>query len=204
MVYTGLAFVDANGAARELLETASAGDTGIATISVVAWRKPFFVAGADSDKTAVRLGLLLPMTGWAAGLFIVGAASLAVADINASPTLMQGRRVEYKLCGVWGTDQRSASESSSYGLQPTFARRLLHEKHCHLCLANGHHAQRCGHSRSSSGHVASFSVCDAASRWTRILRPRGSRADECTLLRCTSYVMRGWRHSSYFICSKHG
>ena len=99
MVYTGLAFVDANGAAssaRELLETASAGDTGIATISVVAWRKPFFVAGADSDKTVVRLGLLLPMTGWAAGLFIVGAASLAVADINASPTLMQGRRVEYK------------------------------------------------------------------------------------------------------------
>ncbi len=54
------------------------------------------MAGADSDKTVVRLGLLLPMTGWAAGLFIVGAASLAVADINASPTLMQGRRVEYK------------------------------------------------------------------------------------------------------------
>ena len=46
-------------------------------------------------EEVVRLGLLLPMTGWSAGKYIVGAATLAIADINANPSLMQGRRLEY-------------------------------------------------------------------------------------------------------------
>ena len=43
----------------------------------------------------VRLGLLLAMTGWSAGKYIMGAATLAIADINANPSLMKGRRLEY-------------------------------------------------------------------------------------------------------------
>ena len=98
----------------------------------------------------------------------------------------------------------SASGSSSNGLQPTFAHRLLHENHCHLCLANDHHALRCCHQIDSLEPAASYSVCDAASRCTCILRPGCSRADECTLLRCTSYAMRGWLSSSFCNCYKHG
>ena len=44
----------------------------------------------------LRLGLLLPMSGWAAGLLTVGAATLAIADINANATLLPGVRVEFK------------------------------------------------------------------------------------------------------------
>ena len=41
----------------------------------------------------MRLGLLLPMT--AAGKYIRGAATLAIAEINADLSIMQGRRLEY-------------------------------------------------------------------------------------------------------------
>ena len=41
----------------------------------------------------MRLGLLLPMT--PAGKYIRGAATLAIAEINADPSIMQGRRLEY-------------------------------------------------------------------------------------------------------------
>ena len=47
----------------------------------------------SGDKAVVRLGLLLPMT--AAGKYIRGAATLAIAEINADPSIMQGRRLEY-------------------------------------------------------------------------------------------------------------
>jgi hypothetical protein len=36
------------------------------------------------------------MSGWAAGLLTVGAATLAIADINADATLLAGVRVEFK------------------------------------------------------------------------------------------------------------
>jgi ABC-type branched-subunit amino acid transport system substrate-binding protein len=49
---------------------------------------------ADSDDGVLRLGLLLPLTGWSAGRYIVGAATLAIEDINNSP-LLQGRCVDY-------------------------------------------------------------------------------------------------------------
>ena len=49
---------------------------------------------ADSDDGVLRLGLLLPLTGWSAGRYILGAATLAIEDINNSP-LLQGRCVDY-------------------------------------------------------------------------------------------------------------
>ena len=48
-------------------------------------------AGTD----IVRLGLLLPMSGWSAGKFITGAATLAIADANSAGILPPGRRLEY-------------------------------------------------------------------------------------------------------------
>ena len=41
----------------------------------------------------MRLGLLVDMT--AAGKYIRGAATLAIAEINADPSIMQGRKLEY-------------------------------------------------------------------------------------------------------------
>ena len=43
----------------------------------------------------MRLGLLLAMTGSAVGKYYAGAATLAIAAINADPSLMKGRRLEY-------------------------------------------------------------------------------------------------------------
>ena len=43
----------------------------------------------------MRLGLLLAMTGSAAGKYYAGAATLAIAAINADPSFMKGRRLEY-------------------------------------------------------------------------------------------------------------
>ena len=49
----------------------------------------------DHQEEVVRLGLLLPMTGSSIGKYIAGAATLAISDINADPSLMQGRKLEY-------------------------------------------------------------------------------------------------------------
>ena len=99
---------------------------------------------------------------------------------------------------------RLPSGSSPNGLHRTFAHRLLRKRHRPLRLANCNRALRRGHSINSLELAAGYSVCDAASRWTRILRPRGSRADECTLLRCTPHAMPGWRRSPCCVCSEHG
>ena len=48
-----------------------------------------------AGETVVRVGLILPMTGTPTSKHIAGAATLAIADINADPLLMQGRRLEY-------------------------------------------------------------------------------------------------------------
>ena len=48
-----------------------------------------------TGKAVVRLGLLLPRTGWSAGKFIMGAATLAIDRINADPSLMPDRHIEY-------------------------------------------------------------------------------------------------------------
>jgi hypothetical protein len=51
---------------------------------------------ASREEKVVRLGLLLPITGWTAGRTILGAATLAINEINSHPNgLMQGRRVEF-------------------------------------------------------------------------------------------------------------
>jgi hypothetical protein len=50
----------------------------------------------DRDDGVLRLGMLLPLTGWAAGRYILGAATLAVEEINSSP-LLRGRCVEYEV-----------------------------------------------------------------------------------------------------------
>ena len=44
-------------------------------------------------EAVVRLGLLLAMT--TSAKYVAGAATLAIAAINADPSLMQGRRLEY-------------------------------------------------------------------------------------------------------------
>ena len=49
----------------------------------------------EGSEDVVRLGLLLAMTGWSAGKYIVGAATLAIKEINEDPSLMQGRRLDY-------------------------------------------------------------------------------------------------------------
>ena len=81
---------------RGLLESgnATAGPPGTATTRHFAKCRSHTprIAGA----AVVRLGLLLPMSGWAAGLLTVGAATLAIADINANPTLLPGVRLEFK------------------------------------------------------------------------------------------------------------
>ena len=105
---------------------------------------------------------------------------------------------------IGGSWVGSASGSSSNRLQLAFAHRLLHKQHCPLRLAICHRALHYDHSRNSLGLSAIYAVCDAAARWSRILRPRGSRADECTLLRRTSYAMPGWRLSSCCVGSEHG
>ena len=46
-------------------------------------------------EDVVRLGLLLPMTGWSAGKYIAGAATLAINKINEDQSLMRGRRLDY-------------------------------------------------------------------------------------------------------------
>ena len=51
---------------------------------------------AGGDEAVVRLGFMLPMTGVGqVTQSIVGAATLAIADINANPSFMRGRRLEY-------------------------------------------------------------------------------------------------------------
>lgn len=50
---------------------------------------------AVGSDAVVRLGLLMDITGTAGGKYISGAATLAIADVNADPSLMQGRRLEY-------------------------------------------------------------------------------------------------------------
>ena len=85
----------------------------------------------------------------------------------------------------------SASGSSPNGLPLTLAHRLLHKQHCPLRLANCHRALRSDHSRNTLVPAAGYSVCEAAARWSCIFRPCGSRADERTLLRCTSNAMPG-------------
>ena len=136
----------------------------------------------------------------------ISVAKLANLDlVRSARTLQQAFR-----CAVLKTDRigglwlRSASGSSSNGLQLTFAHRLLHKQHRSFPLADGHRALHHGHSRNSLELAAGVSVCDAATRWSRILRPCGSRADECTLLRCTPYAMPGWRRSSCCICAELG
>ena len=57
----------------------------------------------------VRLGLLLPMSGWSAGKYTAGAATLAIADINADDKLMAGRRLEY----IWEDSGCSSSKGIS-------------------------------------------------------------------------------------------
>ena len=49
-------------------------------------------SGSSDD---VRLGLLLPMSGWPAGRFIAGAATLAIEHVNSDRTLMNGRRLTF-------------------------------------------------------------------------------------------------------------
>ena len=105
---------------------------------------------------------------------------------------------------IGGSCFGSVSGSSSNRLQFAFAHRLLHKQHRPLRLANCHRALHYDHPRNSLGLSAIYAVCDAAARWSRILRPHGSRADECTLLRRTSYAMPGWRRSSCCVCSEHG
>ena len=62
---------------------------------------PAAAGAAVSDRrttggdAVVRIGLLLPLTGMPAGKYVAGAATLAIADINADPSLMQGRQLEY-------------------------------------------------------------------------------------------------------------
>ena len=50
---------------------------------------------SSDGKAVVRLGMLLPFSGWAAGKFILGAATLAINDVNADPSLMPDRHIEY-------------------------------------------------------------------------------------------------------------
>jgi ABC-type branched-subunit amino acid transport system substrate-binding protein len=51
---------------------------------------------ASREEKVVRLGLLLPITGWTEGRTILGAATLAINEINGHPNgLMQGRRLEF-------------------------------------------------------------------------------------------------------------
>ncbi len=135
---------------------------------------------------------------------LISVAKLANLDLVRSAAPCNKRNDVESRRRIGGSWFGSASGSSSNGLQLTFAHRLLHKQHRPLRLANCNRALRCGHSIDSLELAAGCSVCDAASRWTRILRPRGSRADECTLLRCTPHAMPGGRRSPCCICSEHG
>ncbi len=49
----------------------------------------------------VRIAVLLPMSGaWPVGPLLIGALALAVRDVNADPTILHGKRLEY----VWRDD----------------------------------------------------------------------------------------------------
>ena len=139
--------------------------------------------------------------------FAISVAKLANLDLvrNAAPCNKYYDVECWKQIG--GSWFGSASGSSSNRLQLAFAHRLLHKQRRPLRLANCHRALHYDHSRNSLGLSAMYTACDAAAHWSRILRPRGSRADECTLLRRTSYAMPGWCRSSCCVCSdssEHG
>jgi hypothetical protein len=135
---------------------------------------------------------------------LISVAKLANLDLvrSAAPCNKHEDVESWKRIG--GSSFGFTSGSSSNGLHRTFAHQLLHKQHRPLRLANCHRALRCGHSITSWEVAAGYSISDAASRWTRILRTRGSQADECTLLRCTPHAMPGWRRSPCCICSEHG
>ena len=96
---------------RQLLQ--SSDEDGLAKVPANDSQGVASDAQTTGGEAVVRLGLLLALTGVVAGKYVVGAATLAIADINTDPSLMQGRKIEYiyadsgcsSLTGVTGMEE---------------------------------------------------------------------------------------------------
>jgi hypothetical protein len=126
-------------------------------------------------------------------------AAISVAKLANLDLVRSARTLQLAFrCAVLKTDRigglwlRSASGSSSNGLQLTFAHRLLHKQHYALRPAHGHRVLRLGHSRIAMGLAASPIFRVATARRSRLLRPHGPGADKFTVLGCTSHATPTW------------
>ena len=84
----------------------------------------------------VTIGFLHPMTGSAAGKFFAGAATLAIADINADPTIMHGRRLDYI-----AVDSGCSSMKGVAAIHELLrADKRIHGVHIHILLGVQRHS----------------------------------------------------------------